>query len=186
MADLFTQVSVQLGLTEEDIHRGTLTTGASTGPMYLSTKPQFPTAVTPKIVSIQTVQELQTLVGNIKEAGVLQDVPEPWPDEKWDADAKQLNESDNRKVYAALRAILAGKDTEMTSYTSIVNKRYFPIKAGVFACEDIVVTPDQPLIIEPHGHDPVVLTCNSITLEPGGQIICQAPVILSVNTFTKK
>ncbi len=103
-----------------------------------------------------------------------------------EVDPKGLNESEERAVYAALRAILAGKQEEVSSYTDLVKRRYFPMKAVVYAAEDIVVTKDNPLVIEPQGHDPVIVAANSITLEPEGQIICHAPVIITANQFIKK
>lgn len=187
MVDLFKETSSRLGLTEADIYQGTLTTGGQPGPSYLSTKPQVPSAVEAKIVSIHTIEELKVLVGGSSGAAAPRNMPEPWPQSRQEADAKHLNESEERQVYAALRAILAGQEETVSSYLSIVERRYFPIQVGVFSVEDIVVKPDHPLVIEPEeGHDPLILNVNSITLEPGGQIFCHTPVIIIANKFVKQ
>ncbi|WP_010502012.1 hypothetical protein [Paenibacillus elgii] len=187
MVDLFKETSSRLGLTEADIYQGTLTTGGQPGPTYLSTKPQVPSAVKAKMVSIHTIEELKDLVGGSAGAAAPRNIPEPWPQNKQEADVKHLNESEERQVYAALRTMLAGQQETVSSYTGIVERRYFPIQAGVFAVNDIVVKPDHPLVIEPEeGHDPVILNVNSITLEPGGQIFCHTPVIIIANKFIKQ
>lgn len=187
MVDLFKETSSRLSLTEADIYQGTLTTGGQPGPTYLSTKPQVPSAVKAKMVSINTIEELKDLVSGSSRTAAPRNIPHPWPQSRQEADAKHLNESEERQVYAALRAFLAGQEETVSSYTDIVERRYFPIRAGVFAVEDIVVKPNHPLVIEPEeGHDPVILNVNSITLAPGGQIFCHTPVIIIANKFIKQ
>ncbi|MBW7474095.1 hypothetical protein K0T92_05020 [Paenibacillus oenotherae] len=187
MGDLVSQALQQIGLTDADVQKGTITTGGTAGPTYLSSNPQFSSAIPAKTIVINSVEELKAIVGaKAASSSQLGAVPAPWPQDKNTLQKHELTESDELDVYSALRAIVLGHSDAVNSYTGIVNARYFPMSATAYAGEDIVVTANNPLIIEPHGHDPVIVTFNTVTLEQGGQIICDAPVIMTVNTFTKQ
>lgn len=188
MGDLVSQALQQIGLTDADVQKGTLKTGGTAGPTYLSSNPKFSSAIPAKTIVINSVEELKEIVGahGTSSSGQLGALPAPWPQDKNGLEKHELTESDELDIYAALRAIVLGQSDAVNSYTGIVNARYFPLNATAYAGEDIVVTADNPLIIEPDGHDPVIVTFNSVTLEQGGQIICEAPVIMTVNTFIKQ
>ncbi len=185
MGNLFDQTLQQLGLSDADVHKGTLRTGDVNGPCYLSSSSRYASAVVAKPILIRSVADLQALVGRLGAGNLDTEVPRPWPEEKAGLPATDFNEADDRNVYAALRMMLGGRFSEVQSYADAVNERYFPMKAAVFAVENIVVTKDNPLIIGPDGHDPVPVVCGTLTLEPGGQIICNAPVLMTVDTFIK-
>jgi hypothetical protein len=184
MGDLFSQTLQRLGLTDADVSKGTLSTGDKTGPVYLSARPEFESALPAKKIVLKDLAQLLSVVSTAGSGENLA-IPEPWPASKAGMKAQDLTEADDQQLYAALRACLAGRQNEVQSYTDMLNERYFPMTMNAFTAEDIVVTADNPLIISPQGHDPVSVTCNTLTLEPGGQIICEAPVILTCNTFTK-
>lgn len=188
--DLVSQTLQQLGLTDADVHKDTLETGNTKGQFCLSSNPNFPSVIPAKTVVINNVEELKAIVGvagadssSLKGAAA---IPAAWPQSKNNLEKHELTESDDLDVYAALRAIVLGNHDAVNSYTDIVNKRFFPMSMSAYACENITVTADNPLVIEPHGHDPVSVVVNTLTLEPGGQIICEAPVIMTVNTFIKQ
>ncbi|MCD1257845.1 hypothetical protein B5M42_003185 [Paenibacillus athensensis] len=185
MGNLYNQTLQQLGLSEAEVHKGTLRTGDMNGPCYLSSNSRYASAIAAKSIVIQSVADLQAIVGGLGNGNLNTEVPQPWPETKSGLSAEDFNEADDRSVYAALRAMLGGRAAEVQSYADAVNQRYFPMRANVYAVENIVVTKDNPLIIEPDGHDPVPVVCDTLTLEPGGQIICNAPVIMTVNTFIK-
>ncbi|PWK11601.1 hypothetical protein [Tumebacillus permanentifrigoris] len=176
-----------LGLNEETVHTGVWKAGAEESPAYLSTRPEFPSLLRPTIITLQKLEDLQAVIGTT-DSPTLTDLqlPAAWPVENADLTAKELDGEQEVQVYQALLAALTGHQAAVESYAEILAKRYFPMKLGVFAAEDIVVQAGQQLIIEPQGHDPVVVTCNSITLEPGAQIVCEAPVIMNVETFVKQ
>jgi|GEM_PF-3279827 len=185
MGTLFNQTLQQLGLSDADVHQGTLRTSDANGPCYLSSNPRYASAVAAKQILIQSVADLQAIVGQLGAGNLDTEVPKPWSEGRAGVPVAELNEADDRNIYAALRAMLGGRFSEVQSYVDPVNKRYFPMRATVFAVENIVVTKDHPLVIEPDGHDPVPVICDTLTLEPGGQIICNAPVLMIVNTFIK-
>lgn len=54
-----------------------------------------------------------------------------------------------------------------------------------YSAESIVISKDQPLIIPENSGKTVHLTFSTLTLEPGGQIICNSPVQMNVDTFIK-
>jgi hypothetical protein len=176
-----------LGLTEEVVQAGVWRAGAENSPACLSTRQEHSSLLRPTVVTLQKLEDLQALVGTT-EVPTLQDLqlPAAWPAENANLTARELNGEQEAQVYQALLATLTGHGAAVQSYSDILAKRYFPMNVGVFAAEDIVVQAGQPLIIEPQGHDPVVVTCNSLTLEPGAQIVCEAPVIMTVETFIKQ
>ncbi|KQO17265.1 hypothetical protein [Paenibacillus sp. Leaf72] len=185
MGDLFSQTLQQLGLTEADVSKGTLRTGDKPGPNYLSTRPEYESALSAKRIIVKSLEQLQSIIGANDSNGGELDIPKPWPASKSGMKTQDLTELDERQLYDALRACLAGRQNEVQSYADILNARYFPMSLSVFTTQDIVVSAGSPLIISPQGHDPVSVTCNTLTLEQGGQIICEAPVILTCNTFIK-
>ncbi|WP_183559338.1 hypothetical protein [Mucilaginibacter sp. SP1R1] len=61
-----------------------------------------------------------------------------------------------------------------------------PAEITTFTADNVVVTPNAPLIIKPSGKEPVVVNIDTLTMEPGGQIQCLTSVILNVTTFIKQ
>lgn len=185
MGDLFSQTLQLLGLSEADAGKGTLTTGDKTGPTYLSTRPEFESALAAKNITVKSLEQLQSIIGTNDSSSSELDIPEPWPASKSGLKTQDLTELDELQLYDALRACLAGRQNEVQSYSEILNARYFPMNLSAFTAQNIVVSAGSPLIISPQGHDPVSVTCDTLTLEQGGQIICEAPVIFTCNTFIK-
>ena len=54
-----------------------------------------------------------------------------------------------------------------------------------YSAESIVITPDDQLVIHESSGRIVHLNFKTLTLEPGGRIICNAPVQMNVDTFIK-
>lgn len=175
----FAQMVEMLGLQETDIHRGVYRTGDTDGPTYLSSNPDAPSAV--KVFKfIRRIGDLKAIIGN--GSAPAENKLKPWPAERDAAELDELCVCEEAQIYRALQAyLLGGQDAE--SYMNMIKKRYFPMRVGVFAAEELVIDPDHPLIIQ--GHDPVILNFSLVTLQPGGQIIAEAPVIMTVDKFVK-
>jgi len=62
----------------------------------------------------------------------------------------------------------------------------FPMEVTTFSANDVVVTAQNPLIINPSGTDPVVVNIGTLTMELGGQVECLTSVIMNVTTFIKQ
>jgi hypothetical protein len=186
-----TLVLKELGLDQSHVHKGVLNTGDTPGPTYFSTDPEFKSAIKLYTVSIKRLDDLKHLIGNFVEPDdegrtkAEHAIPEPWPDEKNNIDPSELREKEERDIHQALRVYLLGDSDRVKSYKNIIEKRYFPVEAAVFTGEDIVVTKDHPLIIKSQGHNPAIVNYGTITLEPGGQIICETNVIMAVQKFVK-
>lgn len=98
-------------------------------------------------------------------------------------------EKNERQLRRALFAQLLGHAGEHVSEDPAdddVRKRFFPMNLTVYAGEDIEIKKGEVLTIEPDGHDPVLVTYGTVTLEQGGLIRCEAPVLLIVQRFIKK
>jgi len=63
---------------------------------------------------------------------------------------------------------------------------HFPLSFEVQTADDVVVSPNNPLIIKSSDGSPVVRSYNQITIETGGQIQCLADTVLTVNKIIKK
>lgn len=177
----FEQVIQMLGLHEADVHRGVFCTGDTEGPTYLSSNSNSPSAV--KVFKfIRRIDDLKAIIGNGNGSSTMGSNLKPWPAEKDAVDLDELCVCEEKQVRRALLAYLL-EDQDVESYINIIKKRYFPMRAGVFAAEEIVIDEDHPLIIQ--GHDPVILNFKLVTLKPGGQIIAEAPVIMTVDKFVK-
>jgi len=187
----FSRVLKELGLDQSHVHKGTLNTGDTPGPTYFSTDPEFKSAIKPAIVSIKRLDDLKHVIGNFVVPGdkgstkAEHEIPEPWPGEKNEIDPSELREKEEGDIHQALRVYLLGDSDRVESYKNIIEKRYFPMEAAVFTGEDIVVSKDHPLIIKSQGHNPAIVNYGTITLEPGGEIICETNVIMSVQKFVK-
>lgn len=177
----FEQMITMLGLHEADVHRGVIRTGDTDGPTYLSSNSNSLSAV--KVFKfIRRIDDLKAIIGNGNGSCKIGSPLKPWPVEKDAVDLDELCVCEEKQVYRALLAYLL-EDQDVESYMNIIKKRYFPMRAGVFAAEELIIDEDHPLIIE--GHDPVILNFKIVRLKPGGQIITEAPVIMSVDQFIK-
>lgn len=98
------------------------------------------------------------------------------------------------KVRKALRAYTIGNSAKVKErgYEPLINALHFPQVAVVFAANDITVTPDQPLIINPPNpgqytnNNPYKMIVGTLTIVDGGQIISSVPLSMNVQQMIKK
>ncbi len=167
-----------------------LDTGRTAGATYLSSDPKYPSAIDPYPITISSLEQLKDLTkfqGDLKASARRNDLvtPEDWHKERSALNSSNLSERDERKLHQALRVSVLDSPERVPSYKGVLDERYFPMDATAFSVENIDIQKDHPLIIK-STHDPVFLNVGVLTLEPGGQMICEATVVTNVQKFIKK
>lgn len=84
-------------------------------------------------------------------------------------------------VPRASRAYLTGNSHKVKDWEPIINALAFPQDGTVVNAGDVVVAAGNPLVI--NGPGPVAYNANSITVEPGGQILVNTEVTFNVGVF---
>jgi len=176
----------QYGLLSRGSQNGVLKTGDRKGPMILSTDPEK-SHIEAFVITVNDIDELKELSGISNEQLESNDwernftYPPPYS-------AERLKKADPfaPDICQAFRAYIYGDASQVESYKGILNELRFPLKLTVFSAEDITVSPDHPLIIrDESGHgEPVVVAYNTVTVEPGGQIIWEATGKMTANQMT--
>ena len=98
----------------------------------------------------------------------------------------EINNAEELRLRRALFSHVVGREIEAVGYDDLLTRRFFPLPITVYTGKTIVIKKGEVLTIEPDGHDPVVVNYESVTLEQGGQIRCEAPVLFIVQKFIKK
>ncbi|WP_341278008.1 hypothetical protein [Paenibacillus sp. FSL H8-0537] len=188
--DIRNQFMAKFSLTDEIIQKGTLTT--SGGGTYISANPNHDTAIKPLYVTIESIDDFKSFGGNSDEhyaSNLLQEHHEALAE--WDA-------SNNHKTYSELSVLeksavcnayqtyIYGNSNNVQSYKEVLQKHFFPAQLAVCAGQDVVVTPGNPLILAGDGDNPITYSFNTITIQPGGQIINQANATLLVDTLIQE
>lgn len=166
-----------------------LRTGAAQGPTYLSSHPDYPSAIAPQMISIPSLSELRRL-GGVPDEHYLTDqiddhpeIPPEFPQEKNHLSSSELSPEENRNIRKAFIVHIYGNSEKAKSYENIINAHYFPIKVAAFAAEDVVVDTDHPLVLVGPTH---VYNFGVVTIKPGGQIRCEADVEMTVQKMVKE
>jgi hypothetical protein len=105
-----------------------------------------------------------------------------------DGDVCKLKDSmsleHHQAVNQAMQAYLLGNSTKVQEYEEHINALHFPMQMAVYAAQDIVITKDNPLIIDnPEGH-PSSYVYGTVTVEEGGYILVKTPLSLDAQAFT--
>lgn len=188
--DYYDQVLEILGIDASQVQKGIILINATDGHGYLSSHDKYPTLANPFHVTIPDLETLQSLTGGAdmqanqaKAASVR--IPEPWSASNSEKSYETLNQQEEKNIRQALTAAALGYRDRVKSYDQIVQQCYFPLRTIAYAGETITIKRGQTLTIEPEGHDPVIVNFKVLTLEEGGQIKCEAPVILILQKFIK-
>lgn len=180
-------------------HEGTLVTGATPGPTILSSDPNV-SHVPPTLIQVNSIAHLNELRGRPDEDYTVRgfsDKSIPYPPEMPTEKTalmntsedlctlrEQLTPEDHINIRRAAEAFIMGNSEKVKSYEPIINATMFPQQMAVFAGLSIVVSAQNPLIIE--GPGPVTLNYASITVEAGGQIIIKTAADITTQTFTQQ
>ncbi len=98
----------------------------------------------------------------------------------------QISGQQEKDLMNALFVSLTHHIDSVDSYKDVLPKRFFPLNSTAAAVSNVTVTKDNPLIINPGPHDPVIVNIGTLTLEEGGQIQCNCAVVLKVQNFIKE
>lgn len=181
----------RLGLDPSQVPRESLNTSDYPGDVYLSASPGIKSAVRFHKISIKSLDELKRIIGSpIKYEEVYrsetdQKAPAAWRQERNRITPEDFSERDERDILQAMRMYLMNDVERMASFKDVIDQRHFPLKAAVFSGDDLIVCKDHPLTIGPD-HYPIICNYKTVTLKPGGQIICRAPVVFNVQKFIKE
>ena len=62
----------------------------------------------------------------------------------------------------------------------------FPLELNSYNIEEIVITPEKPLVIEPEPDGkPAIVNIGTLTMKSGGQILCNTNAFVTVGEFIK-
>lgn len=81
-------------------------------------------------------------------------------------------------------------DAGKTAFMALAGCTHLPASAipeevVAFNAQSVVVTPGNPLVIESKDDNPAIVNIDTLTLESGGQIICNSSAIVTITTFIK-
>jgi hypothetical protein len=159
-----------------------LRTGDTPGPTYLSNHPDFESAIPPRSLTIDTVDDLKRLAGVPDadyEAGLMETHHEPleaWPQEKNAHAREDLSVEENERVRQALITHVYGHSETVASYRDVLNNHFFPMEGAVFAVLDVTVDPGHPLVLKGNNH---AYDFGTVTIKKGGQIIFETDATMT-------
>ena len=140
---------------------------------YLSSKPGRDSLAVAHQVKLTSMDQARSLVGGSLPPSS-------------DAAAPELGHVSESRLRRALFSHVVGREIEAAGYGSLLTERFFPLPVTVYTGKTIEIKKGEVLTIEPDGHDPVVVNYELVTLEQGGLIKCEAPVLFIVQKFIKK
>lgn len=159
------------------------------GPTYLSSHPDYESAVPPKMLTIPTLEALRQK-GGIPDEHYLNnkmdghpEVPPEWPEEKSEHLVADLSPEENQNIRKAFVAHIYGHSEKVKSYEKVIEKNYFPFEVAAFAAENVVVDADHPLILKGPAQ---VFNFGVVTIKQGGQIRCEADAEMTVQKMVKE
>lgn len=154
---------------------------------YLAANSKYPSIIQHKAIEIKNLQKLLAFVGvkndinDSKLTGKLK-IPPPWLKEK---SVNDINGHDMEHLEQALKLILSGYNQVVESYLEPVEKYFFPLTSLVFAAKKVIVKSGSKLVIKGNNHNPVIINYGKLTIEEGGQIICETNVLMNVQNLIK-
>jgi hypothetical protein len=96
---------------------------------------------------------------------------------------RALAADEQRTLDTAMQAFVNGDSSKVPSdLVNLVEARHFPIQAAVGGAQDLVI--DKPYVIA--GPGPVALVFGTITIKPGGYIVCQCEAKISAQVITNE
>jgi len=186
----------EFGWKHNDIPPLVVNTGDNPGTTFLSRDPGFPSAAKPHFIKLNGITDQKRFGGipdELFKNGSFEEHYEPPPpfsekDSIIDLTAA-VNEGRNlelrKRICQAYTAYLFGNSEKVSSYKEIINSVHFPCYVAVFAGQEIFIKKGHPLVIKAKKEvEPVVLVFNTIRIEPGGEIVCQADTTIFCQTLS--
>jgi hypothetical protein len=159
-----------------------INTNSAEGAYYLSADESLNSGLPPRIFTVENVQTLKKLIGNLDlffdEGYVTREgeILPPWKQRK------KFFGFSSELICKALHAYVYGDSRFVADYEDVLNAVYFPMEVLFFggSATDIVIDPDHPLIID--ASQPVVVSYRKVTILEGGRIICENNASVSFDT----
>ncbi|ACV62203.1 hypothetical protein Dtox_1323 [Desulfofarcimen acetoxidans DSM 771] len=194
LSEVFLYRVGELDLSRDDVQMGTIKTGDGKGECYITADPNYTSAVKSRTLIAKDQETYIRYMGipkgnlNANEIRARLSMPNDWNQERNGVSEQGLTANEYCNVRKAMRLIAAGDGDSVKSYNGIINSLYFPMEMDAFVEENIVISKDKPLILKSLDCRPMVVVFESVTLEAGGQIICQGGTVISLWTvnFTKE
>jgi len=96
---------------------------------------------------------------------------------------RALSTDEHQTLDTAMHAFVNGNSSKVPDdLVDLVEARQFPIQAAVGGAQDLVI--DKPYVIS--GPWPVALVFGTITIKPGGYIVCQCEAKISAQVITNE
>ena len=175
---------VGLGVKSAAKRTGSYNTGDTPGGLILSADSKK-SHIPPSFITVSDVDVLKDLCGiydSLYTQGTLKDthsIP-PVRNEKSEA----ITNPHHPHVCDALYAYVYGDSRQVASWKDTLNKLRFPMKVTVFTANTITVQPGNPLVLKGTDQNPIALVCDSLVIEPGGQVITEGPGKVSVDVMS--
>lgn len=172
-----------LGLDPSAVH-ATLTTANE--PLVLSSD-EGKSTVQGTRVTVNDLDELKRLAGIPDEAfdksltEVHRSLGAPLDLSRARLSRAELDDQERQQLRDALVAYVFGRSTRVAAHKPSVEAHLFPLDVTLFAANDVVVTPGNPLII--NGQLPVGTTFGTVTVEPGGQVIIETDATITIQSL---
>lgn len=173
----------ELGWRREDFPPLVLNTGDTPGVTYLSRDPDIISVIKPRFFKLKSVEEQKRWGGIPNEdfrSGYMEEhheIPPPLSGEE-EALVNSLtgmNAGLRVKICQAYSAYIFGDSDKVANYKKIIDNVHFPCYVAVFAGQELIVKKGHPLVIKAKNElEPVTLVFDTITVEPGGEILCLA------------
>lgn len=105
-----------------------------------------------------------------------------------DGDVCKLKDSltleQHEAVSQAMHAYVMGNSSKVQEYEEHINALHFPMQMAVYAAQDLVITADNPLVVDNPNGSPTTLIYGTVTVEQGGYIQVRSPLSLDAQAFT--
>ncbi|MEM9593082.1 MAG: hypothetical protein AAGD06_02395 [Acidobacteriota bacterium] len=176
---------LRLGFDLPTVQTTTIDTGASQDGVVVG---GASSAVETKTLIVETLAQLRAEVGSDGTRQV--SYPPAFPesrtrvlggagsaDEIW----RMLTSAEREHLPAARTAHLHGDPDRVAGYRELIERTQFPQTLEVHAAADVVVHPGKPLVFR--GPNPISVVYGSVTVLPGGQILCETEVRITTQVF---
>ncbi len=87
-------------------------------------------------------------------------------------------------VAKAMNAYLMGNSAKVSDYEEHINAIHFPMQVVSHAAQNIVIGPNNPLIINNPSGAPTNVVAGTITVQRGGYILVKTPLSMNSQIFT--
>lgn len=143
-------------------------------------------------VTVRTADELRRVLnprdaeGQAAPPGSLPNAPEAAPGDSWSAKQHGRARRERGPALDALRATVYGERGHLQTLGELVGRCWLPARVTVAAASSLTVAAGQVVVLGNQDRTtPYSAVFDTVTIEPGGQIVFASPTSLTVNTFNR-